>query len=246
MGPARRASRPYYERWEDAGPERPLFIVGRYNFVVKQILLLVLCVLICQLAGAIGVVTTDTGNSPWYQALNKPSFNPPGWIFGPVWITLYALMGVSLYLLLRHWPASRMAVILFGVQLLLNAAWTPIFFGAHQIRWALAVMILLWLAIAGTVVATWFISRLSGGLLLPYLAWVSFRVGAERDDCSAESVRRRRGWRPLSRPRSVISSSGVSSPATKKMLSRREHHGEMLSRRERHEEESALGARAAR
>ena len=132
------------------------------------------CILLCQAAGAVGALTTDTGSSPWYQSLQKPSFNPPGWVFGPVWGLLYTLMGIALYLLIRQWPQSRMAVVLFAIQLLLNAAWTPVFFGAHQIGAAMIILIAMWIAIVATMVASWSVSPAATWLLLPYLLWVSF------------------------------------------------------------------------
>ncbi len=141
---------------------------------VARIALLIGCILLCQAAGAIGALTTDTGNSPWYRSLLKPSFNPPGWVFGPVWALLYTLMGIALYLLVRRWPQTRLAVVLFVIQLLLNAAWTPVFFGAHRIGMAMLIIALLWVAILATIVAAWAVSVWAGGLLLPYLLWVSF------------------------------------------------------------------------
>ena len=141
---------------------------------MHKALTIIVCIVLCNLAGLIGVVTTDTGASPWYQQLAKPAFNPPGWVFGPVWTLLYVLMGVALYLLIRAWPASGLALALFFTQLLLNAIWTPVFFGAHQIGWALVVIVGLWLAIAATIVATWYISRPATWLLTPYLLWVTF------------------------------------------------------------------------
>jgi translocator protein len=141
---------------------------------VARIAVIVGCILLCQAAGAIGALTTQTGSSPWYQTLQKPAFNPPGWVFGPVWTLLYALMGVALFLLIRQWPGARLAIILFAVQLLLNAAWTPVFFGAHQIGAALVIIIAMWLAIAATMVSAWFVTPAVTWLLLPYLLWVSF------------------------------------------------------------------------
>ena len=132
------------------------------------------CILICQSAGVIGALSTSTGNSPWYQSLTKPFFNPPGWIFAPVWTLLYTLMGISLYLLVRQWPASRFAILFFAVQLILNAAWSPIFFGLHSIGGALITIILLWLTLLVTILTAGPNSAWSAILLLPYLAWVTF------------------------------------------------------------------------
>jgi translocator protein len=139
-----------------------------------RIAVIIGCILLCQAAGALGALTTQTGGSSWYQTLEKPSFNPPGWVFGPVWTLLYALMGIALFLLIRQWPGSRLAIILFAVQLMLNAAWTPVFFGAHQIGAALLVIVILWLAIAATMAAAWFAAPAASLLLAPYLLWVTF------------------------------------------------------------------------
>jgi benzodiazapine receptor len=112
----------------------------------------------------------------WYDGIRKPSWNPPGWIFGPVWSTLYTLMGVAAWRVWRKggFAGQRHALTLFLVQLSLNALWTPLFFGAHLMGTALAEILCLWIAIFLT---TWAFSRAdrtAGALLLPYLAWVSF------------------------------------------------------------------------
>lgn len=112
----------------------------------------------------------------WYAALSKPDWNPPGWVFGPVWTTLYILMGVAAWLVWRRgvWRARSGALWLFCGQLLLNALWTPLFFGLHRIDLALVDIVLLWLAIVATVVAFARSSVVAAWLLVPYLAWVSF------------------------------------------------------------------------
>lgn len=111
----------------------------------------------------------------YYARLDRPSWAPPGWLFGPVWTALYALMGVAAWLVAkRGGSGTRPALGLFGAQLALNAAWTPIFFGLRNPGLALVEIVVLWVAIAATVVA--FLARrtAAGALLLPYLAWVSF------------------------------------------------------------------------
>ena len=112
----------------------------------------------------------------WYATLKEPSWNPPGWIFGPVWTTLYAMMAVAAWLTWRQggWIQQRRALRLFLVQLALNALWTPVFFGLHRPGVAFAEIVLLWLAIAWTIAAFWQVHRAAAGLLVPYLAWVSF------------------------------------------------------------------------
>lgn len=111
----------------------------------------------------------------YYRRLETPSWAPPPWIFGPVWTVLYASMGVAAWLVARRSGfRSRGPLLLFGWQLVLNATWTPIFFGLRAPGLALVNIVLLWVAIAATLVA--FLSRrtVAGVLLIPYLAWVTF------------------------------------------------------------------------
>lgn len=112
----------------------------------------------------------------WYASLKKPSWNPPGWIFGPVWTVLYAMMAVAAWLVWRRggFAAQRRALTLFLVQLALNAAWSPLFFGLHWPGVAFAEIVLLWLAIVATVAAFRPVSRVATFLLMPYLLWVTF------------------------------------------------------------------------
>jgi tryptophan-rich sensory protein len=112
----------------------------------------------------------------WYAALRKPSWNPPGWIFGPVWTALYTMMAVAAWLVWRQggWGQQRKPLLLFLAQLALNALWTPLFFGWQRPGLAFAEIVLLWLAIAATLMAFRPVSRVAAWLLAPYLAWVSF------------------------------------------------------------------------
>jgi tryptophan-rich sensory protein len=129
-------------------------------------------------AGGIGsLAVTDPGFSSWYATIAKPGFTPPGWAFGPVWTVLYLLMGVAAFLVWQKGLGSRLvriALAWFLVQLGLNAAWTPVFFGLHRIGLALLVIALLWVAIVGTMYYFLRVSRPAGLLLVPYLLWVSF------------------------------------------------------------------------
>lgn len=114
----------------------------------------------------------------WYADLVKPSFNPPNWIFAPVWTTLYVLMGIALFLVWKNNKVSqqvkRSAIVLFFVQLFFNFWWSIIFFYLHSPGWAFVEIILMWSSIALTIY--WFakVNRLAAALLVPYLLWVSF------------------------------------------------------------------------
>lgn len=141
----------------------------------RQVLQLILSIVVCQLAGAIGAVFTAPSIPGWYTTLTKPALNPPAWIFGPVWTTLYLLMGISLWLIWRSSSKEKTrAIWLFALQLILNAIWSPIFFGAQSIGNALAVIVLLWAAIVLTILVFKNISRAAAWLLVPYIVWVSF------------------------------------------------------------------------
>jgi tryptophan-rich sensory protein len=112
----------------------------------------------------------------WYQSLTKPSFNLPNWIFGPVWSTLYVMMGVAAWRVWRT-PASHdraRGITGFILQLAFNAAWTPVFFGLQLIGWAIVVVLLMWLAVAVTIFFFHRVDRIAAWLLAPLLAWVSF------------------------------------------------------------------------
>ena len=126
--------------------------------------------------GATSLVTMD-GLRIWYRTIRRPDWNPPDWVFGPVWTTLYLMMGVALVQVARaeRDRATRaVAIGLFVVQLALNAAWSWIFFTNHAIGAALVEVLALWLAIVATIVAFGTIRRSAAALLLPYLAWTTF------------------------------------------------------------------------
>ncbi len=140
-------------------------------------LLLAGSVILCVLVGAAGSVFTVTGPGSWYDLLTKPAFNPPNWIFGPVWTTLYILMGISLYLVLMEWKKGidiRCGGVLFAVQLFLNFIWSYAFFGLQSPSSAFIVIVLLWVAILATIITFFRINRIAGYLLVPYILWVSF------------------------------------------------------------------------
>lgn len=129
------------------------------------------------LVGGLSSVFTVDGLRVWYRTLDRPDWNPPDWVFGPVWTTLYLLMGVALLQVVRadrRDAARRIALGLFGLQLLLNFAWSWIFFTNHDLFGALVEILALWLAIAATIVAFARVRRSAAALLVPYLAWTSF------------------------------------------------------------------------
>jgi tryptophan-rich sensory protein len=140
---------------------------------VKSGLVLIGFVAICLLVGLIGGLATAPAIPTWYAGLAKPSFNPPAWIFGPVWTALYILMAVATWLVWRCGNA-RTALRLFAAQLLLNALWSPLFFGLKRIDLALLDIVLLLAAILATSIAFGRRSRLAALLFVPYLAWVAF------------------------------------------------------------------------
>ena len=139
--------------------------------------LLILCIAVPLAIGLIGSVFTLPAIAGWYAGLRKPSFTPPGWIFGPVWTFLYILMGVSLWLVIRDGlkdrPAQR-AVILFAIQLAANLGWSVLFFGLHLIAAAFVEVLFLTGLIAATTLAFRRINTTAGWLLAPYLCWTGF------------------------------------------------------------------------
>ena len=132
--------------------------------------------LICFGAAGLGAVLTKPSIKTWYAALAKPTWTPPGWVFGPVWSALYLAMAVAAWLVWREagFSGAKLALVLFVIQLLLNVGWSAIFFAVHRPDFAFAEIILLWLAILGTLVVFWPLSRAAGWLMVPYLAWVAF------------------------------------------------------------------------
>jgi benzodiazapine receptor len=141
-----------------------------------KIIGVIVSIIIAQMAGAIGSFFTSSSVGTWYATVNKPSFNPPSWIFGPVWITLYALMGISSYLVwqARELPGAKIALWFYGIQLALNALWSILFFGMKNPGLAFAEIIILLISIIITTVLFWRISPLAGALMIPYILWVSF------------------------------------------------------------------------
>lgn len=161
---------------------------------------LFISILLCQLAGVVGSLFTVSAIPIWYAALDKPSFSPPNWVFGPAWLTLYTLMGIALYLVWkkewrienqifipkrkawnrwseRFWTGDlqkQNVIAVFTVQLVLNALWSVIFFGLKQPAWAFFELLALWWAILYTIANFYRISKPAAWLLLPYILWVTF------------------------------------------------------------------------
>ena len=131
---------------------------------------------VCVGGGALVGLATAGGDSAWYESLARPSWTPPEAVFGPAWTALYAAMAVAAWRVWRRggWQAQRGALALFLSQLVLNFAWSFIFFGARQIGWALADILVLWILIAMTLRRFAAIDRPATWLMAPYLAWVTF------------------------------------------------------------------------
>ncbi len=156
-------------------------------------------IIVCQLAGLSGLILATPAISGWYSYLQKPSFNPPDWIFGPAWTILYLLMGISLYIVWsknwvvrdfgkfqrkawNHWSEKlwvgswkkQNLIAIFILQLVLNALWTVIFFGLKSPGLAFFEILMIWFAILYTIVNFYRVSKLAALLLVPYISWVSF------------------------------------------------------------------------
>lgn len=142
-----------------------------------QYLKLTIAILVCLLAGFIGSVFTSKSVSTWYTTLKKPSFNPPDWVFAPVWTAIFILMGVSLYLVWSKGLEAKgvkIAIIIFCVQLLLNILWSFLFFGLQSPFYAFMDITVLWFIILLMIIYFYRISPVSSYLLFPYISWVSF------------------------------------------------------------------------
>lgn len=156
---------------------------------------LIIAIVVSELAGIIGSAFTTPSIAGWYAGLAKPALNPPAWVFGPVWTTLFALMGISAFLIWSSYAKAtedkkkgiKIALFLFGIQLVLNTLWSIIFFGLYSPGGALIEIIFLWLAIAATILtfakisppssSTWTLEgqgKLAAWLLVPYILWVTF------------------------------------------------------------------------
>ena len=137
---------------------------------------LLVFLVLCFAAAGIGSAVTTPQIDGWYATLAKPSWNPPNWIFGPVWTALYLAMAVAAWLVWRQdgIAGAKLSLALFGLQLALNTLWSCLFFGLESPGLAFAEVLLLWATIAVTMVMFWFRSKVAGALFAPYLAWVTF------------------------------------------------------------------------
>jgi tryptophan-rich sensory protein len=137
---------------------------------------LVAAFVICFSAAGIGGWFTGSSVTGWYASLTRPAWSPPDAVFGPVWTVLYLAMAVAAWLVWRHagFAGAQMALGLFALQLVLNVAWSAIFFGLRNPAAAFVEIVVLWIALAGTVVAFWRILPVAGVIMVPYLAWVTF------------------------------------------------------------------------
>ena len=144
---------------------------------MNNTLKLIISILIPVAVGAVSGFFTSSEIPGWYQTINKPTWNPPSWLFGPVWTTLYVMMGVALSLIWKSdasQSVKKTAIILFAVQLVFNFFWSFIFFNQHQIGWAVVEIITMWIFILLTIFAFAPINKIAAWLLVPYISWVSF------------------------------------------------------------------------
>ncbi len=148
--------------------------------IVKKFVVFIIAILIPQIAGFIGSVFTITNDRSWYANIVKPSFNPPNWVFGPVWTILFIMMGIALYFV---WVKNRtkdnskyknLAYWFFGIQLALNTLWSILFFGLHCPLCSLVEIFILLVAIIVTIIYFFKVNKVAGWLMIPYLFWVSF------------------------------------------------------------------------
>lgn len=152
--------------------------MGDKKLRVVDLLQLIGFIVICEVAGIIGSFFTISEIGTWYQTLAKPFFTPPNWVFGPVWTSLYFLMGMALFLVFKYSTKSarqkKIVYLWFGVQLVFNVLWSMVFFGLHNPSVGLVVIVILWGLIFETVRLFSLHNRYAGSLLVPYLLWVTY------------------------------------------------------------------------
>ena len=137
---------------------------------------LVVFIAICLGAGGLGAIATTAEIDGWYKTIEKPSWNPPGYVFGPVWTTLYIMMAIAAWLVWKPagFQSVKVPLSLFSGQLALNIGWSWVFFNFHQPGWAFGEIVVLWIAIVATTIAFFQSSKTAGWLLVPYVSWVTF------------------------------------------------------------------------
>jgi tryptophan-rich sensory protein len=136
-------------------------------------------ILICELAGAVGSIFALPAITSWYQTLQKPAFTPPSWAFGPIWIILYALMGISFYFVWEARSAGkniRRPTMFFSLQLILNILWSVLFFGFRSIIYGLLEVVALWIMVIITTVEFYKVSKRAAILFLPYVLWTTIAM----------------------------------------------------------------------
>lgn len=162
-----RVSRRSHHALAEQGLKRPQDFLG-----------LVAALLLPLLAGGLGAVATNSSVSTWYRTLKKPPWNPPEWVFGPVWTALYLMMGLASWLVWQKRPAHKKkvsaALTWYGLQFAFNSLWSPIFFGLRRTGLAMADLVALWSTLLTCLVKFGRVQPLAGWLLVPYFLWVSF------------------------------------------------------------------------
>jgi len=141
-----------------------------------DIIKLIISIVACEGAGGIGAIFTTPAIPTWYAGLKKPTFTPPNSVFGPIWITLYLLMGIAVFLVWREGLGQEgvtIAFVIFWAQLVLNILWSVIFFGLKSLFGGMVMILLLWIAILINIITFFGVSPLAGWLLIPYIIWVS-------------------------------------------------------------------------
>lgn len=145
--------------------------------MMKRWIQLIFLIVVCQLVGGLGAIATTSSVDTWYAELTKPSFNPPAWVFGPVWTLLYLMMAIACWIVLDSSVKPELkknALFLFAAQLISNGIWSPIFFGIKSPGYALFDIIILWVLIIFAIKSFFKVSKFAAYLMLPYFAWVSF------------------------------------------------------------------------
>jgi benzodiazapine receptor len=137
---------------------------------------LIVSIVVCEGAGGLGAIFTTPAIPTWYAGLKKPSFTPPNSVFGPIWITLYLLMGIAVFMVWReglNQAGVTTGFTVFWVQLILNVLWSVIFFGLRSLLGGMVTILVLWVAILANIIMFFDVSTTAGGLLIPYIVWVS-------------------------------------------------------------------------